>query len=57
MVSADELYERALRAQPSWEPLPEEQTDLRLRCAADAARGQRLDNEIRRIQRDLAARL
>ncbi len=57
VVSAEELYERALRARPWWEPLPEERRDLRLRCAADAARGQRLDDEIRRIQRDLAARL
>ena len=56
LVSADELYEGALRARP-WVPLPEERRHLRLRCAADAARGQRLDDEIRRIQRNLAAQL
>jgi hypothetical protein len=56
LMSADELYEHALRARP-WESLPEERRDLRLRCVADAARGQRLDDEIRRIQRDLAAQL
>lgn len=55
LVSTEELYERALRARPWWEPLPEERRDLRLRCAADAARGKRLDDEIRRIQQDLAA--
>ena len=57
VASAEELYEQAVRARPWWEPLPEERRDLRLRCAADAARGQRLDDEIRRIQRNLAARL
>ena len=56
LVSAEGLYERALRARP-WVPLPEERRDLRLRCAVDAARGQRLDDGIRRIQRDLAAQL
>jgi hypothetical protein len=56
LASAEELYEHALQARP-WVPLPEERRDLRLRCAADAAPGQRLDDEIRRIQRDLAAQL
>jgi hypothetical protein len=33
VVSAEELYERALAERPWWEPLPEERQDLRLRCA------------------------